>query len=271
VSEEAEPIYPELEKTEETNPREKPMGFFDHLEELRWTLVKSAAVYLVFAILIGIYLKEFNDVLLWPFNHVRAGNPKMALDLGTTTVMEGFNVVIQLCLLGAIAPAAPFIIYFVGQFVSPALSKKEMRMVLPTGFSAMVLFLLGSAFSFFFLVPSTLKVSVEINELFGFVMRWTPDSYYSLLSWLTIGVGLSFEFPLLIVLLVYMGILRVATLRHYRKHAIVAIFIIAAIVTPTPDPFTQTMFALPLWVLYEIAIIAGARIEKKRALATAQT
>jgi len=82
---------------------------------------------------------------------------------------------------------------------------------------------------------------------------------------LVLGVGASFEFPLLIVLAVYLGLLEVDTLRKYRRHAIIGIFIIAAIVTPTPDPFTQSMFAGPLYVLYEVAIFAGARITKRRA------
>lgn len=249
---------------EAMNPRERPMGFFDHLEELRWTLVKSAGVYLVFAILIGIFLKEFNDILLWPFHYVKGSNPNLTLDLGTTSIMEGFTVIIQLCFLGAIPPAAPFILYFVGQFIAPALTPKEIRLAMPTVLSGVILFLLGAAFSFFLLVPSTLRVSLELNQLLGFVMRWTPGSYYSLLTWLVLGVGAAFEFPLLIVLLVYLGILKVETLRKYRRHSIVAIFIVAAIVTPTPDPVTQTLFAAPLYVLFELSILVSARIERNR-------
>lgn len=250
-------------------PREKPMGFLDHLDELRQTLVKSAIAFVVFASLIGFFLKEFNDVLLWPLNTVRADHPKMVLELGTTAPMEGFAVIIQMCTMGGFLLAAPFILFFIGQFVAPALSKKELGAVLPVCGTAMVLFLLGAAFSFFLLVPSTLRVAMEINELFGFAMRWTPASYYSLLLWLVLGVGASFEFPLLIVLAVYLGFLKVATLRKYRRHAIVAIFIIAAIVTPTPDPFTQTMMAAPLYILFELAIIAGARVEKRKLAAAA--
>lgn len=245
------------------------MGFFDHLEELRWTLVKSAGVYLLFAILIGIFLKEFNDILLWPFHYVKGANPNLTLDLGTTSIMEGFTVIIQMCFLGALPPAAPFILYFIGQFVAPALTAKEMKMAMPTVLSGVILFLLGACFSFFLLVPSTLRVSLELNQLLGFVMRWTPGSYYSLLTWLVLGVGAAFEFPLLIVLLVYLGILQVSTLRKYRRHAIVAIFIVAAIVTPTPDPVTQTLFAAPLYVLFELSIIVSASIEKKRKQAQA--
>jgi sec-independent protein translocase protein TatC len=264
VSNSPAPQSPYSDETPATAPEEKPMGFFEHLEELRWTLVKCAVVYVVFAILIGYFMKEFNDVLLWPFNHVKSESPNLTLDLGTTTIMESFNVVIEICLFGALAPALPFILFFLGQFVAPALTPSEKRLVFPACCTALFLFLAGCAFSFFFLIPSTLRVSVEINQMLGFMMRWTPGSYYSLLCWLVIGVGLAFEFPLVIVILIYIGILQVATLRKYRRHAVVAIFIIAAIVTPTPDPITQTIFAIPLYVLYELSIIVGARIEKKR-------
>ncbi len=255
---EAEPPVPE---------REKPMGFFDHLEELRWTLVKCAMVFMAFAILIGVFMKQFNDVIMWPLHHVQEQMlPKVfTLDLGTTSVMEPFTIIIQMCLMGGLTMSAPFMLYFIGQFVAPALNPKELRMVLPTAFLGLVLFLAGAAFSFFLLVPSTLRVSLELNELFGFTQRWTPGAYYSLLTWLTLGVGAAFEFPLLIVLLIYMGLVTVAKLRSWWRHALVIVFVIAALVTPTPDPVTQTMLALPLYALYWLAIIIGSRVEKRTA------
>ncbi len=127
-----------------------------------------------------------------------------------------------------------------------------------------MLFLIGASFSFFLLVPTTIGVSLELNQLFGFITRWTPGSYYSLLMWLVLGVGATFEFPLLILLLIHLGLLKVATLKKYRRHAVVAILIIAAVITPTPDPFTQLLFATPLYILYEIAILVGSRVERKR-------
>ncbi len=240
------------------------MGFLDHLDELRGTLVKCAITFVVFAALIGVFLKEANDVLLWPLNHVRGESPSLVLELGTSAPMEGFSVILQMCTMGGLMLSAPFMLFFIGQFVAPALSEKELKAVLPVCGAAMLLFVIGAAFSFFFLVPSTLRVAVEINDLFGFAMRWTPASYYSLLLWLVLGVGAAFEFPLLIVLAVYLGFLTVETLRKYRRHAVVVIFIIAAVVTPTPDPFTQLMMAIPLYVLFELAIIAGARVEKRK-------
>ena len=246
------------------NPREKPMGFLDHLEELRWTLIKCAIALAVAAGLVGYFLKEFNDVLLWPLRHVQAQRDGLALELTTRSVMEGFSIVIQLCGFGGLALAAPFMIIFIGQFVAPALSEAEKRLVIPTGLSATVLFILGAAFGFFLLTPSTLRVSLEINDLMSYKPQWTPDSYYSLLTWLVLGVGAAFEFPLLIVMAVHFGMLRVETLRRFRRHSIVGIFIVAAVVTPTPDPFTQTMFAAPLYLLFEIAILVGARVQARR-------
>ena len=153
------------------DPREKPMGFLDHLEELRWTLVKCAVALAVSAGLIGYFLNEFNQALLWPLNHIRAENLDLKVELATRTVMESFGIVIQLCGFGGVALAAPFMLIFVGQFVAPALTEKEMKLVLPTGVSAFALFALGAAFGFFLLVPSTLRVSIEINKLLGFGRR----------------------------------------------------------------------------------------------------
>lgn len=252
------------------NPREKPMGFFDHLEELRWTLVKCAVVYVIFGALIGFYLREFNHLLLWPLDQVRASREGFEVSLESIGIAEVFGMVFQVCFIGALAPAAPFIIYFVAQFVAPALSPKELRMVLPAGLAAMILFLLGAALGFFVLVPQTINMSIELNTMMGFGVQWTPASYYNILMWLVLGVGLGFEFPLLILLLVYLGMLSTAFLKKYRRHAIVVIFLISAVVTPTTDPVTMCMFAAPLYLLFELAIFAGAWVERKRALSSAE-
>lgn len=260
------PFTEDNEAADGISSREKPMGFLDHLDELRGTLVKCVIAFIVFASLVGVFLKEFNDVLLWPLNSVRESNPELVLDLSTRAPMEGFSIIFQMCTMGGLMLASPFMLFFAGQFVAPALSERELKAVLPVCGAAMLLFLAGASFSFFLLVPSTIKVAVEINQFFGYTALWTPESYHSLLMWLVVGVGAAFEFPLLIVLAIYLGILSVETLRKYRRHAIVVIFIIAAVVTPTPDPMTQVMMAAPLYVLFEIAILAGARVERRRRL-----
>ncbi len=245
--------------------REKAMGFWEHLEELRGTIIKSVIAFIICASFIGYFIKEFDAQLKWPLYRAQAMYPALTLDLGTQKIFEIFTMIITMCVMGGLVLAAPFILFFVGQFVSPALTEKEVKAVLPMCVSAMVLFLLGASFGFFLLMPKAIETAVELHGVFSITPRWTAGDYYSTLSWLVLGVGAAFEFPLVIVLLVWMGLISTAFLRKYRRHAIVVIFVAAAIITPTPDPIIQTIFAMPLYVLYEISILASARIEKKRA------
>ena len=240
------------------------MSFWGHLEELRGTLIKCAITFVIFASLIGYFMKEFNEVLMWPLLTVQPEYPDMNLKLGFNAIMEVFNIVIQMCVLGGLTLSAPFMLFFVGQFVAPALSDKEKRAVIPLCFSAFVLFLIGAAFGFFLLMPNTIRISIQLGMALGGEFRWTQGSYFSTLTWLVVGVGATFEFPLIVVLLVWMGIMTTAFLRKYRRHAIVVIFMISAVVTPTSDPFTMSMLAAPLYVLYEIAILASSRVEKRK-------
>lgn len=240
------------------------MGFWDHLNELRGTIIKSACVFAIFAALIGYYLTGFNDLLMWPFHSITAEYPKLVLELGTGSPMEGVNVIIQMCFLGGLMLSAPFILLFVGQFVAPALTEREMKAVLPMCLSALVLFIGGAAFGFFLLLPSAIRVMIEVNQSFGWVIRWNVDSYYTMLIRVVLGVGATFQFPLLIVLLVWLGLVSTASLRKYRRHAIIAIFIIAAVVTPSSEPLSQTLLAAPMIALYEIAILIARRIETQR-------
>ncbi len=243
------------------------MGFWQHLEELRGTLVKSVVVFVICAVAIGYFAVEFNETLKWPLTYVARDYPDLDTKLGTLSIMEVFNMVIQMCVFGGLMLAAPVILFFVGQFVAPALTEKETKAVLPMCISALVLFLIGAAFSFFLLMPSTIRIAIELNNAFGLETRWTAGNYFTTLSWLVLGSGAVFEFPLVIVLLVWLGIITTAFLRKYRRHAIVAIFVVAAIVTPTPDPVTQSIFAAPLYALFEISILVSSRVEKRKARA----
>lgn len=282
----------QVAEADQPNPREKAMGFFEHLEEMRWTIVKCAIVLVVCAAIVGAFMTGFNQFVMRPLNEVKAeytaraieearaenaaadgaagtvivAHPAFEVDLGTTSLAESFTVVVQIVCMGGFVLAAPFMVVFIGKFVSPALNERELRLVLPVCGAATVLFLAGAAFGFFILVPNTIRMSIEINQMLGFVMRWTPSSYYSLLLWLVLGVGATFEFPLVILAAVSLGVLRVETLKKYRRHAVVVIFILAAIITPTIDPVSQTLFALPLYALFELSILAGARVQKKREL-----
>ncbi len=264
---ETNPINPEI-VADDAEPAPvasgKIMGFLGHLEVLRWTLIKCAIVFAIFVTVIAYRLDDASALLTRPLLQVQAEYPKLKSDLVTNSPMSVFSVIIDICLIGGVILSLPFWLFFLGQFVAPALTKKEMRVIAPTGLAALVLFLGGSAFGYFLLTPSTIRVAFELNQMLGYTVMWTADRYYSLLLWMTFGMGGAFEFPLLVVLAVYMGLIEVATLRKYRRHAIVVIFIIAAVVTPTPDPFNQTLFALPLIVLYELAIWVSAFIGRRQ-------
>jgi sec-independent protein translocase protein TatC len=242
----------------------KPMGFLDHLEDLRWTLIKCAIVFCITVGVISYYLKEFYAVLLRPLVEVRADFPQFTTALTTNSPMGIFDMLISVALVGGVGLSLPFWFYFVARFIAPALTKKEMKVLVPACLAAFVLFLIGAAFGYFFLLPSTVRVAYELHAYMGVDPLWTVDKYFGILMWLVLGVGVTFEFPLLIVLATYIGLIQIDTLRKYRRHAIVVCFIISAVVTPTPDLFNQTMFAIPLCLLYELSIWASVIVGRRK-------
>ncbi|MEO6567611.1 MAG: twin-arginine translocase subunit TatC [Opitutaceae bacterium] len=242
----------------------KSMGFWEHLNELRTTLIKSVAAFAICAGLIGYYLNEFQLLVMWPFEQAASQYPHLDITLGTNGPTEGINMILESCVFGGLTLAAPFILFFVAQFVTPALTQKEAKVVVPMCLSACLLFLGGAAFAYLFLMPAAMKVFIEVDMKLHAAIRWSMGSYYTIFTRTVFGVGAAFEFPLLIMVLVWLGIVSTATLRKYRRHAIVVIFIIAALITVSTEPISQLLCAAPLYVLYEIAIILSRRIEKRR-------
>ena len=249
---------------ESDDPRVKRMGFLEHLEELRWTIIKCLVTFMVVVILIAAFLKQFMFVLNWPLEMVKPEYPTLKVDLVTISPMAVFSVAIQACFLGGFIISLPFFLIFIGQFILPALHPREVKLLLPTAVAALFLFLFGAVFSYLLLVPGTIRVSLELNELLGFQTIWTADKYYWLLVVLVLGMGAAFEFPLVILLLVYLGIVDVAKLRRARRLMIIVFFVIAAIITPTPDPINQSIVALTMIALYELSILVAIWIGKRR-------
>jgi sec-independent protein translocase protein TatC len=259
------PVQPEFPDDEAVlSPREKPMGFFDHLEELRWTLIKCVTVYIIIAVVIGIYSREFKDMLTWPLEINRRAFPALDLGLYPQKPFEAMSIGMQITFFGALGVSIPFFLFFLGQFVAPALSRKEMRLLLPVSLAACILFSAGVLFSYFVLTPSAIRMGIELSLYYGFIPKWTPDGYFSAVTWMVLGLGAAFQFPLVVVVLIWLKVLHTSLLRKYRRHAVVIICLIAAVVTPTQDPVTMFLFAAPLYALYEIAILVGRRIEKRR-------
>ncbi|MBC9888853.1 MAG: twin-arginine translocase subunit TatC [Opitutae bacterium] len=239
------------------------MTFLEHLEELRHVLFKSALAFFIALMVVAVLFLKFKQFLVAPLETAMA-NHGVTEALVTTGPFGVFSFLLQMGFMGGISLASPFILYFVATFVAPGLNVREKRVLLPGCAVGLILFCLGCLFSYFVLIPAALNVSIYLNKLLGLELIWRADRYISLLLWMVLGIGLSFEFPLAITLLVYVGILNQQQLKNVRRYAVVGFFVLAAIITPTGDPFTQLLMAVPMWLLYEGAIIVAGIIERKR-------
>jgi len=262
------PVLDDVPDDDETGDGEsEEMTFLDHLEDLRWTLVKSFIAFGVAAILIGLFLAQFSELLRWPYTFAVHGRDIEMSGLINTSILGVFSVIFYLLIGGGFALSLPFMLYFAGSFIAPGLNERELRLLRPACGGAFLLFILGAAFSFFILVPAALRASIIFNEMLGFAPLWTAASYYGLLTWMVLGVGIAFQFPLILMILVFLQVLSKAQLIAFRKYSVVLFLCIGAVVTPTTDPITFILLALPMSLLYELAIVGAGRIERKAALA----
>lgn len=255
---------PDDEDSTEWADDPKKMGFLDHLEELRWTLIKPLIVFVITFVVVMVFIRDVKDVLMYPLAQNLTEDKLAAFDGLATRNMTGvYSAMLHIGLIVGTAVTSPFIVYYLGKFLAPALTKKERRVLLPGSVGVLVLFLLGCSFSFFLLLPKAIGITMAFNEMMGFVIIWSPESYFGFITWIVIGMGLTFQFPLAAVVLVYLDIVSVQKLRSMRRLFILIFFIVAALLTP-PDPVTQTMMAVPMIVLYELAIWVAAIVVRKR-------
>lgn len=259
-----EPVQNPDPDNEEDSAEKDQMTFLDHLEDLRWTLFKSFCAFGIACILIGIFLAQFSDLLRWPYDFAVSGRDIEMKGLINTSILGVFSVIFYLLIGGGFAFSLPFMLYFTGQFVAPGLNERELRLLRPACAAAFLLFIAGATFSFFILVPAALRASIIFNQMLGFAPLWTAASYYGLLTWMVLGVGIAFQFPLVLLILVFLGILSKAQLVGFRKYSIVLFLCIGAVVTPTTDPVTFIILAVPMSILYEIAIVGAGKIERRQ-------
>jgi sec-independent protein translocase protein TatC len=247
-----------------------PKPFLDHLEDLRWMIIKCVLALATTMTLSCVYTPELVSFLKQPLLIALQGRPEQPSDfLKTIEVMDAFNLVFQTGLFAGLILALPFILFFIGQFVLPALTWHEKKMLLPTFAAGGILFVGGIVFCYFVIMPQTIRVLLELNDWVGAKAEWTIQNYLGFVLQMLAAFGLSFELPLVIVVLARLGIVSKAFLSHYRRHAIVILLIFAAAITPTGDPFTLMALFIPLYVLFEASIWIAGWIEKKRELAEA--
>jgi len=321
-----EEVSPEIE--EEGGPVK---SFLEHLEDLRWTLMKCVGVLFIFVLVCMFETPYLVKVIKWPLDRAQIGefkgqqkvalrlgtnflgsfllgtnqfgslnigtNHHVTLDLVTVEVASnqlltvriltnehdfpesagvqllnlspagGFVVAFQMAIYAGIVLASPWLIYFIAQFVLPAMKINERKYIL-RGFGFGVgLFLTGVCFCYFVLMPVALKAAVQYSTWMGFgAFQWTAELYISFVTKFLLGMGLGFELPVVLLFFVKIGLLDYQKLASFRRYMIVLNLILGAVLT-TPEIITQILMAIPLQILYEVTVWIAwywERQEKKR-------
>ena len=235
---------------------EKEMTFLEHLEELRWRIIYSLIGIVVGAIVAWIFIDFLVDVVLL----------KPAKDSGAMLQnLRPFGqlfLFMQIAIIVGIILSIPNIFYQFWQFISPALRKHERRYIFWIVAFSSICFLAGIAFAYFVMLPLTLKFAAQFGSE-TIKNEFAIDEYMSIIISVMLAAGLIFELPMISFFLSKLGILRPSFMKKYRKHAIVAIMILAAFLTPGTDPVSQIVLAVPLVLLYEISILISKISQKK--------
>jgi len=234
--------------------------FWEHLDDLRGTVFKSLIALAITFHLSLAFANRILKVLTWPLRRVTDHPENFLLSLNVT---DSFVLSVKLALYVGLLFAAPVMLYFVGQFVLPALKPKEKRLLWPGFAAGTILFIVGAVSCFVFIIPQTLHAFIEASHWLGIEPRWTIDSYIGFITQFTLMTGLTFEIPLVILILVRLGVVGYETVRKGRKFLIFLAFVIAAFLAP-PDPLSMLLMALPLVVLFEITIWLSWFTERRR-------
>ena len=224
---------------------DREMTIYEHLAELRKRLMIAGA-----AVLVGMAIAAFG--LTWPV--IDLLTKPAGIDLVSLRPTEAFVVYMKVALTVGAALAMPVIVWQALLFVMPALHRHERRFLLFAVPGVTIAFCIGLAFGFFFVIPAAVKFLVGFG---GDVIRpnWSFDEYVSFVSSFLFWVGVTFETPIVIFALAKLGVVDVARLGRYRRYALVGAFVVGAIITPTPDPFNQTIVSVPIYLLYELGVL----------------
>ncbi len=229
------------------------MGFLDHLEEFRWRIIKSLAAVVIGAIISFVFIDNIMEILVAPT--LKIGDQ---FTLQVLKVQGMFMVKWGLAFVGGFILSLPIITFQLWKFVAPGLYGTEVKYILPIIIFTYVAFLCGILFAYFVLIPFSLNFFTSMG--YGDVQNNISINYYfSFITWLMIGAGIIFEMPILSFILSMVGLLTPKFLRKYRRHAIVAIMILSAFITP-PDPISMIIMTFPLIILYEISILVSASV-----------
>jgi sec-independent protein translocase protein TatC len=265
-----------------TDKQKGDMTFLEHLEELRWHLIRSAVVIVVFAILAFICKRiVFDVIILGPSSPefltnillCRLGDamdiPKLCMNskpimLQSIDMAGQFTTHIKISIIAGLIVASPYVFYEFWKFVRPALYTKERKAARGAVFAVSFLFFTGLLFGYFVICPLAVNflINYRVSDLAQNNIKLM--SYVSTVAGIGLAGGVVFELPAVIFFLSKIGLVTPDFLKKYRRHAIVVILIIAGIITPSPDVFSQILVAFPLLFLYEISILVSKRVLRQK-------
>jgi sec-independent protein translocase protein TatC len=249
---------PDRDRPEPEN--EVRLSFFDHLKELRARLVRSLLGVALGTLAAGVFSEE---IFRWVMRPVLGSLPEGQRALNYTSYLEPFLVYLKVAIYGGLFAAAPWMLWQLWIFVAPGLYKREKKVVIPFLLSGTLLFYGGAAFCYFLVMPYAFPALANIA---GPDMRplLTMREQLTLVLAMMLGFGIIFEVPVVIAFLSMIGLVDHKFLAKYRRHAIVVNTIVAAVITPTGDPFNLALMAIPMIVFYEIGIVLARFLGKKK-------
>ena len=233
------------------------MGFLDHLEELRWRIIKGLLAIIIGSAVSFGFIDQILEILLKPTT-----STSYRIALQVLSVQGMFLIKWFIAFISGFVLAMPVVVYQIWKFVTPGLKINEKRYALPVVLFACISFITGVSFGYLVLIPFSLEFFSGMGA--GLVENnFSITYYFSFLTWLLLGAGLVFQLPVLSLFLSAIGVLTPPFMRHYRRHAVVTILILSSFITP-PDPVSMLMMAVPLVVLYEISIGVSWMVNHRR-------
>ena len=243
------------------------MTLTEHLSELRSRIIRSLLAVVIGIIVFLTFYDQVLDFLRRPYNTLCKRKPKLVCDLQFIGPLEGFTTRLSICTYGGIIIALPVIMWQIWRFIVPALHKKEKKYAIPFIFSSVLLFVLGAAVAYWTLTPA-LDFLISWSGS-GVKANFQVSKYVSLVGLMIAVFGITFEFPVLLVFLQMVGVLTPQTLMKQWRYSTVIIFVIAAVITPSGDPYSMMALALPMMLFYVISIVIGMIFQRRKRSAAA--
>ncbi len=237
-----------------------PMTFWDHLDELRSVIIRVIVISALAAVAAFVMKDEMFGIVLAPrtsefVTYRLMGVEPFSIHLMNTGLTEQFMMHLKTAMYFGVLVAAPYIIWQLFHFVSPALYEGERLYARVLCLSGYLMFMLGTLLNYFLIFPLTVKFLGTYQVSPDVANMLTLQSYMDTLMMMNLVMGVVFELPVVSWILGRMGLISRSVMRSMRRHAVVVIFIVAAVITPTTDAFTMFIVALPIWMLYELSIL----------------